>query len=201
VARSEKSTSVRASVEDRAAEEGEQRKQQGRRPSRLVLVLLAFGILSGLALWLVPIVQVEPARERLAISDQLTPADRLTLENQLFASENAARSTLAIILGAAGLLLGLGIIWRRYEKSREPKTHEQFGRGVEQLGSERADGSPRTEARLGGIYALERLALENEREYWPIMEVLTAYVRDNAAWEGRDGRSNSAMPRPTAGSG
>src|SRR6202023_1096259 len=63
------------------------------------------------------------------------------------------------------------------------RTHERFARAVEQLASERADGSPRTEARLGGIYALERLAVDSEPDYWPVMEVLTAYVRENATWE------------------
>jgi uncharacterized protein YjbI with pentapeptide repeats len=168
---------VRASVEELV--ETDRRRQ---RPGRLVLSLLLLVIVAGVALWLVPILQVEPARAQLESETQLAPADRLVLQNQLFASENSARSTLAIILGAAGLLLAAGIIWRRFEKSRELKTHEQFARAVEQLGSERSDGSPRTEMRLGGIYELERLGIESEREYWPVMEVLTAYVRDNAAW-------------------
>jgi uncharacterized protein YjbI with pentapeptide repeats len=33
---------------------------------------------------------------------------------------------------------------------------------------------------LGGIYALERIADESERDHWPIMEVLCTYVRENA---------------------
>ena len=36
--------------------------------------------------------------------------------------------------------------------------------------------------RLGGIYALERIARDSDKDHWPIMEVLTAYVRDNAPW-------------------
>src|SRR5205823_10360786 len=100
------------------------------------------------ALWFVPLLQVEPARERLALSE-VAPADRLALENQLFEAENGARATLALILAAAGLLLGAAIIWRRFELSRELKTHEQFALAVEQLASERGDGSARTEARLG----------------------------------------------------
>jgi len=36
------------------------------------------------------------------------------------------------------------------------------------------------ELRLGGIYALERIAQESEKDYWPIMEVLTTYVREHA---------------------
>ena len=34
--------------------------------------------------------------------------------------------------------------------------------------------------RLGGIYALERIARDSEKDHGPIMEVLTAYVREKA---------------------
>jgi hypothetical protein len=34
--------------------------------------------------------------------------------------------------------------------------------------------------RVGGIYGLERIARESEEDYWPITEILTAYVRKNA---------------------
>ena len=33
---------------------------------------------------------------------------------------------------------------------------------------------------MGGIYALERIANESKKDYWPIMEILTAYVRKNS---------------------
>jgi uncharacterized protein YjbI with pentapeptide repeats len=155
-------------------------------------------VLSTLALWKVPEWQLAPARERLLTEEQLTAAERLLIEKELFQAETAARSTLALILGAGGLLLGLAIAWRRYEISRELRSHERFASAVEQLASERADGSPRTETRLAGIYALERLAAESEREYWPIMEVLTAYLRENAAWQPGERGSAAAPPRPGA---
>jgi hypothetical protein len=34
--------------------------------------------------------------------------------------------------------------------------------------------------RLGGIYALERIARDSPKDHWTIMEVLTAYVRQHA---------------------
>ena len=164
-----------------------------RRMSRLGLAILLLAVLVGLALWKVPEWQIAPARDRVQAEEQLSPAERLLLDKELFQAENAARSTLALILGAAGLLAGLSIAWRRFEISRELRSHERFASAVEQLASERSDGSARTETRLGGIYALERLANESEREYWPIMEVLTAYVRENAAWKNAE-RSGSARP-------
>jgi uncharacterized protein YjbI with pentapeptide repeats len=185
---------VRGTTADRAVVAEERRRH--RRPGRLIVSFAMLSVLAALALWFVPQWQVAPARERLQAEQDLTPAERLVLEHDLFQAENGARATLALILASSGLLLGLGIAWRRYEISRELKTHERFARAVEQLGAERADGSPRTEARLGGIYALERLLLESEREYWPIMEVLTAYVRENAAWRGgvRNGSGNRGGP-------
>ncbi len=160
--------------------------------------IFVVAILAAIVLWLVPLYQVDIARQRLALTEQIEPASRLALEHQLLEAENGARATLALILAAAGLLFGSAIIWRRYEISRELKTHERFAQAVEHLGSERGDGSARTEARLGGIYALERLASESEREYWPVIEVLTAYVRENAAWKATERGVASGSVRPPA---
>src|SRR5207237_158133 len=149
-----------------AAEERPRRERKTRRPSRLALLLVLLALLAGLALWKIPEWQLAAAREQLAAEDQLTPSERLLLDKELFQAETGARSTLALILAAGGLLLGLAIAWRRFEISRELRTHERFANAVEQLASERGDGSPRTETRLGGIYALERLAIASDREYW-----------------------------------
>ncbi len=53
---------------------------------------------------------------------------------------------------------------------------ERFMRAIDQLGSDKL------EVRLGAIYALERIARDSEEDHWPIMEVLTAYVREHAPW-------------------
>jgi uncharacterized protein YjbI with pentapeptide repeats len=186
-------------VRGKAAEETVLVAQEQRRwPGRLMLFFVLLATLAGLALWLVPLWQVAAARDRLAAEEQLSPAERLLLENSLFVAENAARSTLALILAAGGLLLGLGIGWRRLEISRDVRTHERFARAIEQLAGERSDGSARTETRLGGIYALERLLADSEREYWPVMEVLTAYVRENAALTAADRGTASGPLRPSA---
>ena len=69
---------------------------------------------------------------------------------------------------------------------REGLITDRFTKAIEQLGAtrERLDGKtgrePNLEVRLGAIYALERLAKDSEKDHWKIMEVLTAYVRQNA---------------------
>lgn len=39
------------------------------------------------------------------------------------------------------------------------------------------------EIRLGGIYALERIARDSARDHWPVMEILTAFVREHRKWD------------------
>jgi len=51
---------------------------------------------------------------------------------------------------------------------------ERFTRAVDQLGNEKI------EIRLGGIYALERISSESEKDYWPIMKILAAYIREKS---------------------
>ncbi len=47
-------------------------------------------------------------------------------------------------------------------------------------------GHESLEVRLGGIYALERLARESKQDHGPVMEVLAAFVRTRAFWSEGD---------------
>lgn len=67
------------------------------------------------------------------------------------------------------------------EVIQEGQITERFSRAVNQLGSTDKDGNPAIEIRLGGIYALERIANESKKDYWSIMEILTAYIRKNSS--------------------
>ncbi len=102
---------------------------------------------------------------------------------------------------------------RHYEQTRadqQRRLTETFSKAAEQLASDKM------EARLGGIYTLERLALEaiaylrpppwwrrvrRKRQpltdpvsdlYWTAMETLTAFVRERAKWE----EEKTATPAP-----
>src|SRR5215212_154764 len=57
---------------------------------------------------------------------------------------------------------------------------DRFTRAIDQLGKVDENNNKLFEIRIGGIYALERIARESEEDYEPIMDVLTAYVRQNA---------------------
>ena len=107
-----------------------------------------------------------------------------------FQAENEARRTLAQILLGLGGIVALYAAWRRtralednVKVAQDSQLTERFTKAIEQLAATDKDGNPALEIRLGGIYALERIARDSERDHWTVMEVLTAYVRKNAAWK------------------
>jgi len=87
----------------------------------------------------------------------------------------------AIVTGltAIGALIFTGLSLRATQDqimiSEQGQLTDRFSKAVEQLGSK--DG---IDVRLGGIYALERLARDSARDHPAIMEVLSAFVRQHA---------------------
>lgn len=112
----------------------------------------------------------------------------LTNQKDLADAENSYRATLAQIFGGIAIAIGLYYTWRRIgiaeedlkatqktlEVAQEGQITERFTRAIDQL------GSGKMEIRLGAIYALERIANESDKDYWPIIEILTAYIRKNS---------------------
>jgi hypothetical protein len=60
------------------------------------------------------------------------------------------------------------------EAANQKQITERFSKAIEQLASDKP------EVILGGIYTLERIARDSAPDQWTIMEVLTAFVRQNA---------------------
>ena len=58
--------------------------------------------------------------------------------------------------------------------AREGQITERFTRAIDQLGGHALA------VRLGGIYALERIARESPVDHWSIMEILTAWIREQS---------------------
>ena len=67
---------------------------------------------------------------------------------------------------------------RAHELSSQGQLTDRYTKAIDQLGSEEVD------VRIGGIYALERIAADSVRDHGVIMEVLTAFVRRKAEHNG-----------------
>jgi len=93
--------------------------------------------------------------------------DRITLENEIV-------KNLTQVFGGAFLLAGLYFTWRNLYLAKEGQVTERFNSAIDHLGDERL------EIRLGGIYALARIATDSSKDHWSVMQVLCAYVRNRA---------------------
>ena len=139
------------------------------------LVLAVGGLLAlAAASWVV----IRWAPDQLASTSGLNGADRIA---------EIGRVRTAILAILAGSVAATGAIYtaRTFALSRQGQITERFTRAVEQLGHAEA------EVRIGGIYALQRLARESHPDQGPIVEILTAYVREHAPLRTRV-RSRSA---------
>jgi hypothetical protein len=91
-------------------------------------------------------------------------------------AQNDVRTTLLQALAGGVLLLGAYFTYRQLRVTREGQLTDRYTKAVDQLGSQHLD------VRLGGIYALERIARDSPYDRTTIEEVLTTYVRGHAPW-------------------
>jgi uncharacterized protein YjbI with pentapeptide repeats len=88
------------------------------------------------------------------------------------------RTRTAVLASLAGLIAVVGAMFTglSYRLNRAGQITERFTRAIDQLGHSELD------VRLGGIYALERIARDSKDDHPQVVEVLTAYVREHARW-------------------
>ncbi|MEV4245884.1 pentapeptide repeat-containing protein [Streptosporangium canum] len=63
---------------------------------------------------------------------------------------------------------------RTFKLGEQGHVTDRYTKAIEQLGSDKLD------IRLGGIYALERIARDSARDHSTVMEVLAAFVREHS---------------------
>jgi hypothetical protein len=86
--------------------------------------------------------------------------------------------TLAAGVFAAGALAftarNFTLSRRTLDVTEQGQVTDRYATAIEQLGSDRLD------VRIGGIYALERVARDSARDHPTVMEVLTAFIREHS---------------------
>jgi uncharacterized protein YjbI with pentapeptide repeats len=104
------------------------------------------------------------------------PAFYKHIENDTARADAEASTRIAMIAGLAGLaaLGGLAMTARTQYLTEQGQLTDRYTKAIEQLGSEKLD------VRLGGIYALERIAVDSSRDHPTVVEVLSAFVREHS---------------------
>jgi uncharacterized protein YjbI with pentapeptide repeats len=126
---------------------------------------------------------INPDANWQAAIEQLKLAEKLSRRNfilELIRLIITSLSTTATIFG--GLILFLN-----FSQGENRLITERFTRSIEQLGNKEET------IRIGGIYALERIANDSPRDGWTIMEVLSSFVRGKQNIKGQDLAQLSAI--------
>lgn len=112
---------------------------------------------------------------------------RLKAEADRVKAESDVRTTL--LQGLAGLVLlgGAFAAWGQLNVAHEGQVTDRFTKAIAQLGDDK-----HLAVRLGGIYALERIMKDSEKDQGAIVGVLATFVRENAPW--KDAQENASRP-------
>jgi hypothetical protein len=150
----------------------------------VIIVLFALFLSAGL-IWYVSPLFYAKIRAGLSITER---------KDLVLGFASIAQAAAVGLTGAAGFI-GLAFTWRNLRQTRESTQRtlelteqgqitERFTHAIDQLGKTDDNNEKIEEIRLGGIYALERIAVEEPDTYhWPIMQVLVAYLRRYASWQ------------------
>ena len=138
---------------------------------RTGLVVLGLLVIAGLVTTLIWVPKIEVyGLNQVRHPQKISPA---FYKRDVFTQEDRARQTLTTIVGGFLVLAGAYLTWRTVRATEDKQITDRFTAAVTNLSAE-----DKMAQRLGGIYALERIARDSPKDHWPVMEVLTAYVRD-----------------------
>jgi hypothetical protein len=119
--------------------------------------------------------QLEQSRQQFAEQTELS---RRQFTEQLELSRSAAQESAEAAR-------------RTLELTEQGQVTDRYTKAIEQLGS----GTP--DMRIGGVYALERIAGDSARDHPTVMEVLTAFVRERCRLPSELGPADD-LPGPLA---
>jgi uncharacterized protein YjbI with pentapeptide repeats len=103
------------------------------------------------------------------VNGKITPAEQLAVE------KDALDAVIKILqtMGALGFFFTAYVSWKSLQQAEDEQVTERFSKAVELL----SEGD-KFEARIGGIYLLERVARDSPEDHPTVMEVLTAFIRE-----------------------
>ncbi|MFN8497619.1 MAG: pentapeptide repeat-containing protein [Anaerolineae bacterium] len=136
--------------------------------------------LFGLGVLLLAIVALVPLWRQwrhVSAAVDLDTKDTFTLQNALLTALIQAIGGLVLISGLFFTWQQLGNTQEQLRLTQESQITDRYTKAVEQLGSDKL------EVRLGAIYALERIGRDSKRDLGPILDILTAYVREKTPCE------------------
>lgn len=125
-------------------------------------------------------VQSPISNEQLKLEDRLKlKKDILVIEKEVTTIQNSVYTPLIQVIGGAILSITAYVGYCNFETGQknlkiteDTQVTNRFTKSIEHLGSDKID------IRLGGIYALEQIAIDSAKHHWTIVEILSAFIRE-----------------------
>jgi hypothetical protein len=139
--------------------------------------------------------QASSNNELFKLEDRLKlKKDVLVLEKDATMLQNGVYPPLVQVIGGAILSItayvgycnfkvgeeNLKIGQKNLKVTEDKQVTERFSKAIEHLGSDKID------IRLGGIYALEQIAIDSVKYHWTIVEILSAFIREKRPLDSTD---------------
>lgn len=119
---------------------------------------------------------LDPPLSAADLSTVMSTQARIQLQQAQSQLANDTRTSLLQAIGGLLVVVGAMATWRQVHISREGQITERLNRAVDQV------GSPCVDVRIGGIYALERIARNSPGDRNSVQFILGAFVRNHASW-------------------
>ena len=131
---------------------------------------------------------IHPSLTEADLKGVASPETRIQLRQAQEQLQNGLRT--ALLQFATGLVVVIGAMatWRQVQVNREGQLTDRFTRAVDQIGSDKVD------VRIGGVYALERIAKNSPDDRDTVQFILGAFVRNSAPWN----ETTEGYEHPTA---
>lgn len=137
-------------------------------------MVFGLSVVAGIAALVLAPAWLHPALTESALRGVTDAEKRITLQQKQSELQNNARATL--LQGLAGLVLvaGAAATWQQVRIARHGHITDRITKAVDQLGEDTVD------VRLGGLYALERVAKDSYEDRATVTAILVAFVRTHA---------------------
>jgi hypothetical protein len=133
-------------------------------------------------------VQFSINNEQLKSEDRLKlKKDILVIEKDATTIQNGIYTPLIQVIGGAILSITAYVGYCNFEigqknlkVTEDKQVTERFSKSIEHLGSDKI------EIRLGGIYAIEQIAIDSAKYHWTIVKILSAFIREKRPLDSTD---------------
>ncbi|HEX6074184.1 MAG TPA: pentapeptide repeat-containing protein [Micromonosporaceae bacterium] len=145
-----------------------------RLPQWTLLVVFGLAVVAGIVALVFAPAWLYPPLTDAELRGVTDAEKRITLQQAQSQLQNDARATL--LQGLAGLVVvaGAAATWQQVQISRHGQITDRMTKAVDQLGEGTVD------VRLGGLYALERVAKDSYEDRATVTTILVAFVRTHA---------------------